>query len=157
MCFQELGRHHVFFCLTIKHVTDVNENKFSFCVGLMHIFTDNLIGLMPLGNTNQNSKHFPHCVIQILIQDPLCTESAQCLHQLFIEFILSFSHKQTTICVCGYIQALYAMIACLTFPISETSECLPMYLFWFSLGRIHREICLKAFKTNPCYVLIYFK
>lgn len=37
---------------------------------------------MPLGDTNQNSTRFPHYVIQILIQDPLCTEPAQCLHEV---------------------------------------------------------------------------
>lgn len=47
---------------------------------MMPIFTVDV--LMPLGNTNQNSKHFPHCVIQIQIQDPLVTESAQCLREL---------------------------------------------------------------------------
>lgn len=61
-----------------------------FCIGLVPIFTVNLNVLMPLGNTSQNSKHFPHCIIQILIQDPLCTASPQCLHELFIEFVLSF-------------------------------------------------------------------
>lgn len=54
----------------------------------MPIFTVDV--LMPLGNTNQNAKHFPQCVIQILIQDPLCTESAQCLQELFIACVLSF-------------------------------------------------------------------
>lgn len=51
----------------------------------MPIFTVNV--LIPLGNTNQNSKHFLPCVIQILIQDPQCIESAQCLHELFIGFV----------------------------------------------------------------------
>lgn len=79
----QAGRHHVFFCLSMQYITDVNENKLRFCIGLMPIFTVDV--LMPLGNTNQNSKHFPQCVIQILIQDPLCTESAQCPQDLFIE------------------------------------------------------------------------
>lgn len=50
----------------------------------MPIFTVDV--LMPLGNTNQNSKHFPQCLIQIQIQDPLCTESAQCLQECVLSF-----------------------------------------------------------------------
>lgn len=130
ICLQDWERQHVFFCLTIKYIIDVKESKFSFFCRPYAYFIVCLNLLMPLGNTNQNSKHFPHCVIQILIQHPLCTESAQCLHELFIEFVLSFKHKQPTISLFQYIQVLYAMIPCLTFPISETSECLSVYLFW---------------------------